>query len=140
MKSTSVTTKLLLDGGNVYFGRLPVKEVRERDPKHDGSNFGVVWVNDIGREAITAEKPAKFPVGSVIVREKFIEKDDPQPQLLAVMIKRTTGFSRKSGDWEYFIVDGGLKKIRERQKKGSCSGCHSSQKERDFVFPVTITK
>ena len=56
------------------------------------------------------------------------------------MIKHPKGFSRASGDWEYLVVDGGLTKVRERQKKGSCNGCHVQQKDRDFVFPVTTTK
>jgi hypothetical protein len=89
---------------------------------------------------MTSEKPAKFPVGSVIIREKFKRQDDVQPELVAVMIKRANGFSPKGGDWEYLIADGKLKKIRERHKKGSCYECHSQQKDRDFVFPVTITK
>lgn len=100
----------------------------------------MVWVNPIGRAAMASEKPAKFPVGSVIVREKFAKRDDAQPQLLAVMVKRSAGFNPKRGDWEYLIVDGGLTKIRERQTKGSCSACHAQQKDRDFVFPLPETK
>jgi hypothetical protein len=130
-----------LQDGNIYFGSRPPAPVRKsNDPLHDGGSFGVVWVNTIGREAMASEKPAKFPVGSVIVREKFKLKDDVQPQLLAVMIKRANGFNAKAGDWEYLIVDGGLTKIRERQKTGSCSACHSAQKDRDFVFPLPVTK
>ena len=56
------------------------------------------------------------------------------------MVKRAQGFNPKGGDWEYLITDGALTRIRERQKKGSCSACHSQQESRDFVFPVTITK
>ncbi len=89
---------------------------------------------------MTAEKPATFPVGSTIVREKFTRRDDAKPELLAVMIKRGNGFNPKGGGWEYLIVDGGLTKIRERQAKGSCSGCHAVQKDRDFVFPLPQTK
>lgn len=100
----------------------------------------MVWVNGTGSEAMAAEEPAKFPVGSVIVREKFKLKSDAQPELLAVMIKREAGFNPKGGDWEYLLVDSGLTKIRDRQKKGSCSGCHANRKDRDFVFPVTVRK
>jgi hypothetical protein len=81
-----------------------------------------------------------FPTGSIIVREKLNQENDQQPQLLAVMIKRPKGFSPKTGDWEYLILDGGAKKIRERQKKGACLDCHESQRARDFVYPIEVNK
>ena len=119
----------------MYIGSRPPAPARKSSPSHDGGSFGVVWVNPIGRQSMTAAKPGSFPAGSVIVREKFTGQNDLQPELLAVMIKRAAGFSPKTGDWEYLIVNGGLTKIRERQKRGSCSACHASQKDTDFVFP-----
>jgi hypothetical protein len=139
--SSSITTRILLQDGNIYFGSLPPAPVRtSNDPLHDGGSFGVVWVNNIGHESMTAAKPEKFPVGSVIVREKFTHQEDTKPELLAVMVKRGNGFNRKGGDWEYLIVEGGLTKIRQRQTKGNCSSCHAQQKDRDFVFPLPQTK
>ena len=34
------------------------------------------------------------------------------------MVKRASGFSPKTGDWEYLVLDGAITKIRERHKKG----------------------
>ena len=99
-------------------------------------SYGVVYVNDLGRDVWRSAVPAKFPTGTIIVREKLNQENDQQPQLLAVMIKRSPGFSPKTGDWEYLILDGGAKKIRERQKKGACLDCHESQRARDFVYPI----
>ena len=96
----------------------------------------MVYVNDIARDAMSSQQPAKFPAGSIIVREKLAKKDDTQPQLLAVMVKRDQGFYPKGGDWEYLVVDGGMTKVRDRQKKGACSDCHAAQKARDFVFAL----
>jgi hypothetical protein len=73
---------------------------------------------------------------SIIVRERLAKKDDIKPQRLVVMIKRESGFNPKRGDREYLVVDGALKRIRERQKSGACANCHAQQKERDFVFPL----
>ena len=114
---------------------------REGKPSanHVGS-YGVVYVNDIGREALLSTKAPTFPTGSIIVREKLAKAEDKQPQLVAAMIKRASGFSPQSGDWEYLILDGALKKIRERQKKGACLDCHQSQRARDFVYAVPATK
>ena len=103
-------------------------------------SFGVVYVNDLAREAMTSDRPAKFPIGSIIVREKFGILDEARPELLAVMVKRASGFNPKAGDWEFLTVDGALTKIQERQKKGSCLQCHASQSERDFVFPLPKDK
>jgi hypothetical protein len=84
--------------------------------------------------------PAKFPVGSIIVREKLSKKGGDRPELLAVMIKRAAGFNPAGGDWEFLTVDGQVSKIRERQKKGSCLDCHSLRPEADFVFPLPQSK
>jgi hypothetical protein len=76
----------------------------------------------------------------MIVREKLAHEADVQPQLIAVMIKRAPGFNPTGGDWEFLTTDGALTKVRERQKRGSCLECHSSQSERDFVFPLPTSK
>ena len=108
------------------------------DKERDGHTYGVVYANELARAAFAGD--GKFPVGSVIVREKLSQPDDATPQLLAVMVKRAPGFNSKGGDWEFLTVDGGLTKVTELQKKGSCLDCHASQRERDFVFPVPVTK
>ena len=117
-----------------------LSETRNKDAHDDAGSYGVIYVNDLGREAMRSAQPTTFPTGSIIVREKLAKIDASQPQLVAVMVKRPTGFSPKSGDWEYLILDGAAKKIRERQKKGACLDCHESQRSRDFVFSVSSTK
>ena len=106
----------------------------------DIQSFGVVYVNDVGRAAMASEGALKFPVGSIIVREKLASADDTKPQLLAVMYKREHGFNPQANDWEFLVVNGALTKIRAREKKGSCLTCHAAQSERDFVFPSPATK
>jgi hypothetical protein len=125
--------------GAIIFSRSPApgnKEKKDKDAHESGSSsFGVVYVNSLGRAAVNAEPPIQFPRGSIIVREKLAAADDTQPQHLTVMIKRARGFNPAANDWEFLAVDGAMTKIQERQKKGSCLNCHSSQKERDFVYP-----
>jgi len=89
---------------------------------------------------MSSDKPTSFPVGSIIVREKFLRKEDKQPELLAAMIKRAPGFSKSSGDWEYLVFDGAATKVRDRKKKGDCYECHSQHKDRDYVFPINQPK
>lgn len=126
--------RIFLDNGNIFVNQLPPpKDTRPAAPKHGGGSFGVVWVNSVGESALTATKP-QFPEGSIIVREKFLKKDDANPELLAVMIKRQKGFKSASGDWEYLLLDGDLSKVRSRSAKGVCNDCHLQQKDHDFVF------
>jgi hypothetical protein len=112
----------------------PVKE--DKPAKHGSGSVGVVWVNPVGQSTMALERPIRFPVGSIIVREKFLHKDDAKPELLAVMVKHEKGFSRASGDWEYLLLDDSGSRVKSRQKKGSCNDCHSQVRHRDFVFPV----
>jgi hypothetical protein len=103
-------------------------------------SFGVVYANDAALDALASEGRAKFPAGSIIVREKLASAAAAQADLVAVMIKRAPGFNPTGGDWEFLTIDGALTKVSERQKKGSCLECHSSQSERDFVFPLPEQK
>jgi hypothetical protein len=128
----------------IYPDGFPIPRSRPSSPResetHD-SSLGFVYANALARGAFAKDGlGTKFPVGSVIVREKLSRETDVLPQLVAVMIKRAPGFSPKGGDWEFLIADGKLAKVRERQKTGSCLECHSSQAERDFVFPLNESK
>ena len=124
--------------GAIIPNRRPAPSSRKSkdNQTHDGftNSFGVVYVNNLASEAVNAEPPIKFPLGSIIVREKLAAADDKQPQHLTVMIKRARGFNPAANDWEFLAVDGAMTKIEQREKKGSCLGCHASQKARDFVY------
>lgn len=136
LTSTSgAETRFVMPGAIIGSGP-PKPAPKKTDAIHEGaSSFGVVYVNGLGRESMSAEPPKQFPPGAVIVREKLAQADDAQPQLLTVMIKRARGFNSKANDWEFLTVDGTMTKILKRQKQGSCLDCHKSQKERDFVYP-----
>jgi hypothetical protein len=65
--------------------------------KYDSQNphrdkFILVYVNDIGRQSMIEEKSPRFPVGTVIVKEKLPTKDSRDPELLTVMHKREAGY------------------------------------------------
>ena len=105
-----------------------------------GSPLGTVYVNELAAQVIAAGKSGTFPLGSIIVREKLAKPNDKEPELVAVMIKREPGFNPEGGDWLFLTADGTLTKIRERQKTGSCLGCHKSERANDFVFPLTAAK
>ena len=129
-------TSIKLEGALVF--GPPRASSRPKKPKehHSANSFGVVYANEPAARAMSAGEAAKFPVGSVIVREKLLSADQTKPELLAVMVKRAAGFNPAGGDWEFLILDGAASRVRDRQKKGGCLDCHASQRDRDFVFPL----
>lgn len=136
IKTSRGSTKISLEGATVFNDSAPAPRRKDKDTHEAASSFGVVYVNDLARAAMSAGPPSKFPAGSIIVREKLSKPDDARPELLAVMVKRAPGFNPKANDWEFLTVDGALTKVRQRQKNGSCVACHTSQRENDFVFPL----
>lgn len=77
--------------------------------------------------------PAKFPVGTVIVKEKLPSKNSSTPELLTVMIKRETGYNSEHGDWQYLVFDSTGTNTASG-KLDNCIKCHDSQKNQDFVY------
>ena len=121
----------------IVFPSAIARDGKAKAPKAEAkhsSTFGVVYANAIAQASMLSKVPTAFPVGSVIVREKLASPTATTPELLAVMIKRAQGFSRKAGDWEYLIVSGDGKKIERREKKSECRRCHDQQAKSDFVF------
>ena len=117
--------------------------VEVKDPAH-GSAYSSVYVNDIGKDSFMTDRRPRFPIGSVIVREKYSglnsSNQELLPELLVVMIKREVGFNHKGNDWEYIILDGAGAEIKAREKSGACYACHKRQKDEDFVFRTYLPK
>lgn len=96
--------------------------------------YFTVYVNDVGRTAMLKQKNPKFPVGSIIVKEKLADKESRSPELLTVMIKREKGFNSVSGDWEYMVLDGAGTKIEGRGQLQNCQACHLTNRKTDYIF------
>lgn len=116
-------------------------------PGRDGSSphlnkYISVFVNPVGREAMMTKQSPKFPIGSMIVKEKLGSVDSTTPEVLTAMIKREPGYNPENGDWEYLVLDGAASKIVEQGKLTRCSGCHRSYEHSDFVtrtyLPQTV--
>lgn len=101
-----------------------------------------VFVNAVGREEMMTKLRPKFPIGSMIVKEKLGSPDSTKPEVLTAMIKRGPGYNPESGDWEYLVLDGAASTIIEQGKLTRCSGCHRPYEHSDFVtrtyLPETV--
>jgi hypothetical protein len=102
------------------------------NPHHE--KYITVYVNAVGKTAMTEQAKPNFPVGSVIVKEKLPDKTSQSPELLTVMVKRESGFNPRSGDWEYLVVDGNGESVTERGKLETCQGCHLATPQSDYIF------
>ena len=142
VRTSRGSTRISLEGAWVYDSpqESSRKEKKEGTHASESGAFNVVYFNETARAAMNSRRPAKFPTGSIIISEKLTKPDGPPPELLAVMVKRAAGFNTASDDWEFLVVNGALTEVHERQKRGSCVKCHSSQAERDFVFPLSASK
>ena len=80
------------------------------------------------------KESAKFPSGSILVREKLSAPSPASPDVLVVMVKREKDFNPRANDWEFLTVSGDMKKIEKREKEGKCQQCHASEAKHDFVF------
>jgi Cytochrome P460 len=104
-----------------------------------GRAFAKVFANELANSQIEKTNPI-FPVGSMIAREKLASETAQTPEFVAVMVKREKGFSKKTGDWEYFTFKGEDLSLLARETKSDCSKCHASAKETDFVFRTYLKK
>jgi Cytochrome P460 len=104
------------------------------------ANTGIlVYMNKLAADAFTTNASA-FPVGAVIVKQKkvhgYTTKDGKRVHEadtgVGGMVKRSAGYDPKHGDWEYFYFED-TKKI-ESGRIASCVQCHSSAKDKDYVF------
>lgn len=101
----------------------------------------LVYVNSVGKMAMLAKGSLTYPVGTIIVKEKFRMVSGkgplPKPELLTVMIKGKAGSSPGSGDWTFLVAnpDGSVVESRVYH----CIGCHKEQKGWVFRrYPVGL--
>ena len=104
-----------------------------QEPSPHLHKYVSVFVNPVGREAMMTRQKPKFPIGSMIVKEKLGSPDSTAPEVLTAMIKREPGYNPENGDWEYLVLDGAASRIVEQGKLTRCSGCHRAYKHSDFV-------
>ena len=80
-----------------------------------------VYVNDIGQAAMLKAKNPKFPVGSIVIKEKLPEKESQTPEFFTIMLKREAGYNPRGGDWEYLIMGAAKAKIEKPSRRRKLS-------------------
>lgn len=100
--------------------------------------FVVTRRNDVFGDAMT-DGSTSAPVGSIIVKENYMNADDPMPMALTIMAK--------PDDTEWYWVQSmpngkvmldPMGNPMEGKDVGMCVGCHSQASDNDFVFLHTF--
>jgi hypothetical protein len=98
----------------------------------------LIYMNELA--SAFATNTSSYPAGAVIVKQKTIlgytdknGKRVQQPDTgVGGMVKRPAGYDPKHGDSEYFYFEDAAK--IESGRISTCVQCHSSAKEKDYVF------
>lgn len=114
------------------------EEATELESEHK-DKYITVYVNKIGKEAMFNNR-LNFPIGSIIVKEKFLTKTSTSPELLTVMVKQPKGFNSQCGDWEFLVLDGDVREIKASGKLEKCQSCHLKIEYQDFVFRTYLPR
>ena len=108
---------------------------------HEGfirSAYCNVYVNETAKNTMLTGKGV-YPVDSLIVKSKLLDKDKPNIELYTVMRKMPMGYDPEHGDWEYSIIDGESKRVFAAGRIGSCIDCHAGYKDTDYVTRVYLS-
>jgi hypothetical protein len=117
----------LMDGVVASNCRAPMQPVEPH-----GDFYCHVFVNEAGLETMRSGKGV-YPVGTVIVKQKFTDKQGTQTELFTVLQKMEDGYDSENGDWEYSTVDHSAKNILSRGRIESCIDCHKAYEATDYV-------
>jgi len=99
--------------------------------RHFGTEgYKEVYVNDIGSDVLTSNGPYVFPVGTVLVKEQYENRNawlEQKDSYITVSLKVDNQPNKANWIW----ADGFTSKAKEST---FCLGCHSHAYEDDFVF------
>jgi hypothetical protein len=85
-----------------------------------------VFANPLAAAALGTRRA--FPEGSILVKEKLVDRASSIPSGHGVMVKRHKGFNPSTADWEFLFYPS------ERSASfTNCVDCHRSA-QHDFVF------
>lgn len=107
------------------------------------SPHGEHWIHvRISAEAAPILKTGKgtYPVGTLILKEKFKDAAGKVTDFFTGMRKRETGYNPDAGDWEYFLLEGQGDQVIARGKIASCIDCHANFADTDFVSRRYLTQ
>ena len=107
-----------------------------RRPPHAGYHCHV-FANEAALEPIRSGE-GTYPVGSVIVKQKYYTRFAKQTVLFTIMRKMDGGYDDENGDWEYSVVNSAGTDVLLAGREQSCIACHKYYADTDFVSRVYL--
>src|SRR6478609_413454 len=117
--------------------RMPtLRETEFLNSIHGDGRYLQDWANPLAAQVLVSGAPSMFPVGSVIVKEKYAGPTTVKPDLVAIgmMIKRSPGFNSAHGDWDYAYYEPALGIVQTAEQSTYCANCHAGAAATDFVY------
>jgi hypothetical protein len=110
----------------------------QKDPQdpHEGKWIHV-FVTSRGSDAMKTGK-GLYPLGTVILKEKFADAAGTKPLLFTGMLKRGKGYNTKAGDWQFFVLNSDATIVTTDHTQ-SCIHCHAPLRATDFVSRRYLT-
>ena len=119
---------------------LTPEEQKKFDSDPHFHHYAQVYVNLQGQKVLSVKVP-RFPVGTVLVKEKF---DNPKgtgtPELLTAMVRREKGYNPACYDWEFLVLDGKAERVLERGKLARCQSCHQAKQYKRTDGVATLSR
>lgn len=106
--------------------------------KHRGTKaYREIYINSIGEATHKAAGDNKYPVGTIIVKEAFKNKESWEAQKspqITIMVKLNAGESVETGDWGYIMGAGGKMGTGTSKWAKFCGSCHVYAAAKDYAF------
>lgn len=96
-----------------------------------------VYVNDKAR-AVYENATAPYPVGAMVVKPLYADKDRKECARIVVMVKMPAGYDTKNGDWWYGVGDESGEAMYYQGVLRSCIACHKAVEETDYMFSQSV--
>ena len=96
-----------------------------------------VFVTSRGSDAMKTGK-GLYPVGTVILKEKFADAAGTKSVLFTGMLKREKGYNTEAGDWQFFVLNSDATTVTTDRTQ-SCINCHAPLRATDFVSRRYLT-
>lgn len=90
-----------------------------------GDRYCDVYISKNGEAAIRAGT-AEYPVGTLVIKSKYPDKERSKIELYTVMRKMQKGYWPEHGDWEFSVIDSERKHVLARGRVESCANCHDA--------------